>query len=517
MSHQIIQNDKIDKIIVLDFGSQYNQLIARRIRNLGVYSDLKSYKTTADEIKSLGNVKGIILSGGPNSVYDFNAFRLDKKIYDLEIPILGISYGMQLICHDFGGEVSKVNKKEFGKVNINVDNTNPLFKGLSKNQIVWMGEGDQVETLESKFRVIAEASACHIAACNYGKIYGIQFHPEVVHTKAGVDILKNFVFEICKAEANWSITNYIEASIKAIREEVKDKKVLLGLSGGVDSSVAAVLIHKAIGDQLTCMFVDHGLLRKNEGKQVMKNFKNEFSMDIKRIDASKEFLEKLSGVVDPEEKRKIIGGLFVEVFDRESSKLGDFEFLAQGTLYTDIIESGTNTAQKIKSHHNVGGLPKDMKFKLLEPLNQLFKDEVRELGHQLGLPKAMVNRQPFPGPGLGIRILGNITFEKLELVRESDAILHEVIEKHNLTDSIWQFFTCLPGIKSVGVKEDARSYCDAIIIRAVTSVDGMTAEFARIPYEVLDEAATRIVKEIKNINRVLYDITSKPPGTIEFE
>lgn len=517
MSHQIIQNDKIDKIIVLDFGSQYNQLIARRIRSLGVYSDLKSYKTTADEIKSLGNVKGIILSGGPNSVYDFNAFKLDKKIYDLEIPILGISYGMQLICHDFGGEVSKVNKKEFGKVNINVDNTNPLFKGLSKNQIVWMGEGDQVETLESKFRVIAEASACHIAACNYGKIYGIQFHPEVVHTKAGVDILKNFVFEICKAETNWSITNYIEASIKAIREEVKDKKVLLGLSGGVDSSVAAVLIHKAIGDQLTCMFVDHGLLRKNEGKQVMENFKNEFSMDIKRIDASKEFLEKLSGVVDPEEKRKIIGGLFVEVFDRESSKLGDFEFLAQGTLYTDIIESGTNTAQKIKSHHNVGGLPKDMKFKLLEPLNQLFKDEVRELGHQLGLPKAMVNRQPFPGPGLGIRILGNITFEKLELVRESDAILHEVIEKHNLTDSIWQFFTCLPGIKSVGVKEDARSYCDAIIIRAVTSVDGMTAEFARIPYEVLDEAATRMVKEIKNINRVLYDITSKPPGTIEFE
>jgi len=517
MSHQIIQKDNIDKIIVLDFGSQYNQLIARRIRSLGVYSDLKNYKTTASEIRDLGNVRGIILSGGPNSVYDENSFKLDKEIYDLNIPILGICYGMQLVNFDFGGKIHNANKREYGKTNIKIDESSLLFKNLPSNQVVWMSHGDQIEKLANGFKVIAETNTCPIAGYNYNNIYGVQFHPEVVHTEYGMSILNNFVFGICKAEANWSIKNYIEASVASIKEQVKDKKVLLGLSGGVDSSVAAVLIHKAIGDQLTCMFVDHGLLRKNEGEQVMKTFKNQFAIDIYKIDASKEFLSQLKGVVDPEKKRKIIGGLFVEIFDKESSKLGTFEFLAQGTLYTDIIESGTNTAHTIKSHHNVGGLPKDMKFKLLEPLNQLFKDEVRELGRELGLPDAIVNRQPFPGPGLGIRILGDVTFEKLELVRESDAILHEVIAKHNLTDSIWQFFTCLPGIKSVGVMGDARSYCDAIIIRAVTSVDGMTADFARIPYEALEEASNRIVREIKNINRVLYDITSKPPGTIEFE
>lgn len=517
MSHQTTQKDSINKIIVLDFGSQYNQLIARRIRKLGVYSDLKSYKTTAEEIVALGNVKGIILSGGPNSLRDSNYFRLDKSIYELGIPILGICYGMQLINHDFGGTINSNNKQEYGKSKIKVDKTNVLFKGLPSEQTVWMSHGDQVEELAPGFKAIAKTTVCPIAALNFKNFYGVQFHPEIIHSEYGMDILNNFVFEICKATANWSIKNYVEHSVEAIREQVKDSKVLLGLSGGVDSCVAAVLIHKAIGDQLTCMFVDHGLLRKNEGQEVMVAFEKEFDINISKIDASVEFLSKLKGVTDPEQKRKIIGGLFVEVFDRESAKIGEFDFLAQGTLYTDIIESGTNTANTIKSHHNVGGLPKDMKFKLLEPLNQLFKDEVRELGRELGLSDSIVNRQPFPGPGLGIRILGEITFEKLELVRESDAILHEVIAKHNLTDSIWQFFTCLPGIKSVGVTADVRSYCDAIIIRAVTSVDGMTADFARIPYEVLEEAAKRITRETKNINRVLYDITSKPPGTIEFE
>lgn len=510
-----------DKIIVLDFGSQYNQLIARRIREFGVYSQLEPHTIKAKDILAFGDVKGIVFSGGPNSVYEENAFKCDPEIFDLGLPILGVCYGMQMIHHMLGGHVKPCESKEYGRTAIDVKSDSKLFNDTPKQQIVWMSHGDQVDELAPGFSVDASSATCPFASTSNPerKIYTVQFHPEVRHSEYGNKLLRNFVFEVCKADANWSMASFIDQKVEEIRSSVGNDKVLLALSGGVDSSVTAALLDKAIGANLYCMFIDHGLLRKDEGDQVMEMFKDH-DLKITRIDASKTFLDKLKGVSDPEQKRKIIGSEFIYTFDREVKKLVENEnihWLAQGTLYTDVIESGTSTAQTIKSHHNVGGLPKDMDFKLIEPLNTLFKDEVRALGIELGLPESMVWRQPFPGPGLGIRVIGEITEERLEIVRESDAILREEIAKAGLTREIWQYFTCCTNMRSVGVMGDQRTYDYAVAIRAVTSIDGMTADYAKIPYEVLDVISNRIVNEVKHVNRVVYDITSKPPGTIEFE
>ena len=514
-----INLDAFDKIIVLDFGSQYNQLITRRLRDFGIYSELLSHKLTADEIKEI-NPKGIIFSGGPNSVYDPNAFKVDPEIFKLGIPILGICYGMQLMSYDLGGKVEKADNSEYGRADIEVlDDEAVLFKGLPKKQYVWMSHGDLVTQAPAGFEVTATSKNCPIAsiADNDRKFYGVQFHPEVRNSEYGLDILRRFAFDVCGAKANWTMDDFINMQIDEIRKEVGDKKVILGLSGGVDSSVTAVLIHKAIGDQLTCIFVDHGLLRKNEADQVMDALSRDLGVNIIKVDAADRFLGKLEGVTDPEQKRKIIGKEFIEVFNEEAKKIKDADFLAQGTLYTDVIESGTDTAQTIKSHHNVGGLPKKLGFKLIEPLRKLFKDETRELGEKLGIPHELVWRQPFPGPGLGIRVIGEITPEKLEIVRESDAILREEIKKAGLDEEIWQYFTVLPGIRSVGVMGDGRTYDYAVAIRAVTSIDGMTADFAKIPWDVLQKISVRIVNEVDHVNRILYDVTSKPPSTIEYE
>ena len=511
-----------DKIIVLDFGSQYNQLIARRIREFGVYSELHPNTMTLAEIQALEDVKGIIFSGGPNSVYDDQAFKCDPAIFESGLPILGICYGMQMTHYMNGGDVRCCDSKEYGRTEIAIETDSLLFKGLPKKQIVWMSHGDQVSKLAPGFVKDASRSTCEFASTSNPekKIYTVQFHPEVRHSEFGNAMLKNFVFEICQAQNNWSMHNYIEMQIEKIRTQVGSDKVLLALSGGVDSSVVAALLHKAIGPQLYCMFIDHGLLRKGEAESVMETFGRNMQLNLTKIDASKKFLDKLKGVSDPEQKRKIIGNEFVYTFDEEVKKLAEGEnihWLAQGTLYTDVIESGTQTAQTIKSHHNVGGLPEDMQFQLIEPLNTLFKDEVRQLGKELGLPDEMVWRQPFPGPGLGIRVLGEITEEKLMMVRESDAILREEIAKAGLERDIWQYFTALTNMKSVGVMGDQRTYDYAVAIRAVTSIDGMTADWAHIPFEVLSVISSRIVNEVPHVNRVLLDITSKPPGTIEFE
>lgn len=507
-----------DKIIVLDFGSQYNQLIARRIREMGVYSALLPHTIKASEIKAMEGIKGIVFSGGPKSVYDDDAFTVDEEIFNLGLPILGICYGMQLTAKYFNGEILSSPKREYGKMNILIEDKSLLFKDLYDEEEVWMSHGDHVAKVPQGFKLLAKSQNGLVAsiANEEKKIYCVQFHPEVRHTVNGNKMLHNFVFEICHANNNWSMKNYLDMQIEQIRKTVKDKKVLCGLSGGVDSTVVAVLLHKAIGHNLTCMFIDHGLLRQNEGDEVMAACKK-FDMNVIRINAKERFLSKLQGVTEPEKKRKIIGNEFVYCFDEESRKLGDFDFLAQGTLYTDVIESGTATAQTIKSHHNVGGLPKDMKFKLIEPLNVLFKDEVRALGLEMGLPYEIVWRQPFPGPGLAIRIIGDITEEKLEIVRKSDAILREEIASAGLDKEIWQYFTALTNMKSVGVMGDGRTYNYAIAIRAVTSIDGMTADWARIPYDVLDKISRRIVNEVAGVNRVLLDCTSKPPATIEFE
>ncbi|MBR7797478.1 glutamine-hydrolyzing GMP synthase [Agaribacter marinus] len=510
--------DNSEMILVLDFGSQYNQLITRRIRELGVYSELHSHKLTAAEIKEM-NPKGIILSGGPHSVYDENSFRCDPELFELDIPILGICYGMQLMALHFGGQVEKAVNREYGKALIDLNDDPILFKDSPKQQTVWMSHGDKVKQVPEQFTVDATSSSTPIAAMSHPEkaLYGVQYHPEVRHSEYGNHLLKQFVFDVCQSTGNWTIENFIEMEVEKIQEIVGDRNVLCALSGGVDSSVVAALIHKAIGDQLTCIFVDHGLLRKNEADDVMKVFADDFHMNIIKVDAKDRFLSKLEGVDDPEKKRKIIGNEFIYVFDDEATKLKDMDFLAQGTLYTDIIESGTETAQTIKSHHNVGGLPENMQFELIEPLNTLFKDEVRELGSQLGIPDRIIWRQPFPGPGLAIRVLGAITEEKLEIVRESDAILREEIAKAGLDRDIWQYFTVLPNIRSVGVMGDARTYDYTIGIRAVTSIDGMTSDWARIPWDVLEKVSTRLVNDVQHINRVVYDITSKPPATIEWE
>ncbi|MGM0807397.1 MAG: glutamine-hydrolyzing GMP synthase [Bacillota bacterium] len=507
-----------EMIVVLDFGGQYNQLIARRIRDLGVYSELHPHTTTAEDIKKM-NPKGIIFSGGPNSVYADGAPACDPAIFDLDIPVLGICYGMQLMSYHFGGKVERASHREYGKAEITVTNMNKLYENLPEQQVVWMSHSDLVVAPPEGFVTDATSLSCPVAAMSdvSRKLYGVQFHPEVRHSEYGIEFLDNFVKSVCECEGNWTMENWIEDEIQKIRDVVGDKKVICAMSGGVDSSVVAVLVHKAIGDQLTCIFVDHGLLRKDEADQVMKTFSEGFNINIIKVDAKDRFLSKLEGVSDPEKKRKIIGNEFIYVFDEEASNLQGIEFLAQGTLYTDIVESGTATAQTIKSHHNVGGLPEDMQFKLIEPLNTLFKDEVRKVGTELGIPEHIVWRQPFPGPGLGIRVLGAITEEKLEIVRESDFILREEIAKAGLEREVWQYFTVLPDIRSVGVMGDARTYDYTIGIRAVTSIDGMTSDWARIPWDVLEKISTRIVNEVDHINRVVYDITSKPPATIEWE
>ena len=507
------------KVLVLDFGSQYNQLIARRIREYGVYSELLPHTITAEEIRKMGDVGGIIFSGGPKSVYAEDAFFCDENIFELGIPILGICYGMQLTVKHFGGEISRGTTKEYGKMAIHLQNGCPLFAELPETQDVWMSHGDHVSRLPEGFQLAAKSDNGLIASAFDAKrkFYLVQFHPEVHGSVYGREILQNFLFRVCQVKADWTMESYIDMQVQNIREQVGDQKVLCGLSGGVDSTVAAVLIHRAIGDQLTCMFIDHGLLRKDEGDQVMGMCSNLFGINVVRIDARERFLTKLQGVSEPERKRKIIGNEFVYCFDEECKKLGEFPFLAQGTLYTDVIESGTATAQTIKSHHNVGGLPKDLKFKLVEPLNKLFKDEVRVLGEKLGIPSNIVWRQPFPGPGLAIRIIGDITETKLHIVRESDAILRKEIAKAHLDRSIWQYFTVLTNLQSVGVMGDERTYDYALAIRAVNSIDGMTADWARIPFDVLEVISRRIVNEVKGVNRVVYDITSKPPATIEWE
>ena len=511
---------KNGSIVILDFGSQYNQLIARRVREMGVYAEVVPFHEDIDKILER-KPKGIILSGGPASVYAKGAPTLDKRIFDANIPILGLCYGMQLITHLHGGEVERADKQEFGKASLKLDKKDSLiFKNIPDNTIVWMSHADHVNKMAEGFEIIAHTDSSIAAIENRDKkIYAFQYHPEVTHSEHGFEMLKNFVFEIVGAEKNWSMENYIETTVKEIKEKVGDKKVILGLSGGVDSSVAAMLINKAIGKQLTCIFVDTGLLRKNEAKSVMDIYAQNFDMDIKCINAEERFLSKLKGVEDPEEKRKIIGKEFIEVFNEEAIKLKDAEFLAQGTIYPDVIESVSvkGPSVTIKSHHNVGGLPEDLNFKLLEPLRELFKDEVRKVGRELGIPDYMVDRHPFPGPGLGIRILGEVTKEKADILREADDIFIEELRKEGLYSKVSQAFVVLLPVKSVGVMGDERTYEYTAVLRSANTIDFMTATWSRLPYEFLEKVSNRILNEVKGINRLTYDISSKPPATIEWE
>ena len=507
-----------DLVLVIDFGGQYNQLIARRVREFGVYCEIVPYNYGIEKIKDK-NPKGIIFTGGPNSVYGEDTPQIEKEVFELGVPVLGICYGQQLMSHLLGGRVDTAPVREYGKSHVNLDNSSKLFKGIEKEEVCWMSHTDYVAEAPAGFKIIAHTDVCPVAAIanEEKKLYGVQFHPEVEHTPFGKDMLRNFVLNICDLEPSWSMASFAEEKIAQIKRVVGDKKLICALSGGVDSSVAAVLVHKAVGKQLTCIFVDHGLLRKDEGDQVEKIFREGFDMNLIRVNAQDRFLGKLAGVSDPERKRKIIGEEFIRVFEEESKKLGQIDFLVQGTIYPDVVESGTGTSAVIKSHHNVGGLPEDIEFSLIEPLRELFKDEVRAVGEELGIPHHLVWRQPFPGPGLAIRVLDEVNEEKLEIVREADAIFREEIALAGLESEIWQYFAVLPNIQSVGVMGDERTYCHTVGLRAVTSSDGMTSNFAHIPYEVIDIVSRRIVNEVKGVNRIVYDVTSKPPATIEWE
>ncbi|WP_055667064.1 glutamine-hydrolyzing GMP synthase [Desnuesiella massiliensis] len=509
---------KQDLILVIDFGGQYNQLIARRVRECGVYCEIIPYTYSIEQIKNK-EPKGIIFTGGPNSVYGEDSPKISKEVFDLGLPILGICYGHQLMAYTLGGKVESPEVREYGKTSIKLNNSCEIFKSMQEKNQCWMSHTDFVSEVPEGFTIVSSTEQCPVAAMeNRSKnLYGVQFHPEVEHTPFGKLMLQNFLFNVCNVEKNWTMSSFAEEKVREIRERVGNKKLICALSGGVDSSVAAVMVHKAVGKQLTCIFVDHGLLRKDEGDTVEKIFKEQFEMNLIRVNAQERFLGKLKGVSDPEKKRKIIGEEFIRVFEEEANKLGDIGFLVQGTIYPDVVESGTGTSAVIKSHHNVGGLPENMQFELIEPLRELFKDEVRAVGEELGIPHNLVWRQPFPGPGLAIRVLGEVTEEKLEITREADAIFRDEIAKAGLEGKIWQYFACLPNIQSVGVMGDERTYCHTIALRAVTSSDGMTSDWAQIPYEVLDKISRRIVNEVKNVNRIVYDITSKPPATIEWE
>ncbi|KGG81264.1 GMP synthase [Caloranaerobacter azorensis H53214] len=509
---------KNELILILDFGGQYSQLIARRVREANVYCEIVPYDYDIEKIKAK-SPKGIIFSGGPASVYAEDSPKCNQGVFDLDVPILGICYGGQLIAQFFGGEVSRADSREYGKTKLEIIDNTDLFKGLEESIVCWMSHTDFIEKLPEGFEVIAKTDSCPVAAMKNEEknIFAVQFHPEVEHTQRGRDIIKNFIYDICKCEPNWTMEDFIEQSVREIKEKIGNRKAICALSGGVDSSVAAVLVHKAIGHNLTCIFVDHGLLRKNEGDQVEKIFRDKFNMNLIRVNAKDRFLSKLKGVTDPEKKRKIIGEEFIRVFEEEKNKLGKVDYLVQGTIYPDVIESGTDKASVIKSHHNVGGLPEDVDFEIIEPLRLLFKDEVREVGRKLNIPDEIVDRQPFPGPGLAIRVLGEITEEKLEIVREADWIFRQEIKRNGLDKEIWQYFAVLPDVKSVGVMGDERTYSHLVVLRAVTSTDGMTADWAKIPFDILEEISNKIVNNVENVNRVVYDITSKPPGTIEWE
>ena len=510
----------MDKILVLDFGGQYNQLIARRVRSLKVYAEIISFdKITPVQIKEKG-YKGIIFTGGPNSVYDSTSPHYSNDIFKLNIPILGICYGHQLLGYMKGGKiVSSKNKSEYGKTVINSTDSE-LFKDIKNESIVWMSHTDYIKDVPDGFIISATTKNCPCAAMENKKerLYGVQFHPEVTHTEYGLKLLINFVFDICKCTPNWQMDDFIKKSIDKYKDELKDKKVLLGLSGGLDSSVVALLLRKAIGKNLICVFVDHGLLRKDEGDYIENLFRDKFDINLVRVDAQGRFLDKLKGVIEPEEKRKIIGKEFIEVFKEEAKKIGHIDVLSQGTIYPDVIESGKDSSAVIKSHHNVGGLPKDIGFtSIVEPLRNLFKDEVREIGLKLGLPKELAYRQPFPGPGLAVRIIGEITLDKIRIVQDSDYILREEFSRHGIDKLANQYFTVITNTRSVGVMGDARTYGYVLAIRAVTTDDFMTASWTKVPYEVLEIISSRITNEVKGVNRIVYDITSKPPATVEWE